>query len=312
MKQVTSLVLAGVIAAASLVSARTFEERCADIIGEDGAVAVMELASGRLIAATNPQILFTQRFPPGSLAKIMTATAAIDEGIGLPADFFCSGRQVINSDTLLCSVRDGHGKVDFDAALMESCNLYFQNLARNLSCEQLASVYHELNLCERVGVGLPGEVESTILTPSTDSAKLSFAIGQGSAVQLTPVAALSMISGFATGQLLRPRLEAGPAVVLSSFPSEKALHRIRPLLRQAVRKGTGKGAELSFVEVAGKTGTSTVLGDWVTHGWFAGFAPYENPDICIVVFLERGEGKDAAKIAGRIIAAYYGEEHACD
>jgi len=306
-------VITGVLLASTvLIGASTFAERCVDIVADDGAVAVMELSTGRLIAATDHEMLFSERFPPGSLAKILTSVAAIRHDIELPRDFECRGRKIHNEDTLLCSVRDGHGEVDFDAALISSCNLYFLNLAEELSADQLASIYTKLRLTERVGVDLPGEIESSIVTPSTDSAKLAFAIGQGSALQLTPVAMLSVISGVATGQLLRPRISEGPPVVLSTFTSLGALHRIRPLLRQVVRQSTGKEAELSFVEVAGKTGTSTVLGDWVTHGWFAGFAPYDNPEICIVVFLHRGEGRDAACIAGKVIAAYYGGKHACN
>jgi cell division protein FtsI/penicillin-binding protein 2 len=53
-----------------------------------------------------------------------------------------------------------------------------------------------------------------------------------------------------------------------------------------------------------------VLGNWVTHGWFAGFAAFHDPRIAVVVFLERGEGSDAAQIAGQVVAAYFGEGYA--
>jgi cell division protein FtsI/penicillin-binding protein 2 len=117
---------------------------------------------------------------------------------------------------------------------------------------------------------------------------------------------LALISGIATqGQLLRPRLSQGSPQVLSSFPSQKALARIRPILRDVVRSGTGKAANISTVQIAGKTGSATVLGNWVTHGWFVGFAPYEAPEIAVVVFLNRGEGKDAARIAGIVFSDYF-------
>jgi cell division protein FtsI/penicillin-binding protein 2 len=283
-----------------------FADRCSELIGDRGAIAVMDLATGQLIAATDPEVLFAKRYPPGSVAKILTGLLALDKGTDMPSDFHCNGFEAFQQDTLWCSVRTGHGKVDFFRALSQSCNLYFQNLARGLSAEELAGLWRGLGLDKKVGVDLPGEVESVIETPGSDSAKLAFAIGQGSAIQLTPVAMLALISGIATqGQLLRPRLSQGPPQVLSSFSSQKALSRIRPILRDVVCSGTGKAANISTVQVAGKTGSATVLGNWVTHGWFVGFAPYEAPEIAVVVFLKRGEGKDAARIAGIVFSDYF-------
>lgn len=283
-----------------------FSWRCAEIIGDRGAVAVMELRTGRLLSATDPELLFSERFPPGSVAKVLTAYIVLEKGIELPQSFTCYGKEVFGRDTLVCSRSDGHGRLDFDEAFEVSCNLYFQNLAKELSAEELAGLPRTLKLDRRVGVDLAGEVESIVETPCTDSAKLSFAVGQGSDIQLTPVAMLVLASGLATGrELLRPRMSPGPPVVLSSFPSQKALARIRPLLRRVVREGTGKPADITTVEVAGKTGTSTVLGSWVTQGWFIGFAPYEKPQIAMVVYLKRGEGKDAARIAGLLFSDYF-------
>lgn len=286
-----------------------FARRCAEIAGDRGAIAVMDLATGQLIAATDPVILFAKRYPPGSVAKVVTGLLALQNDLELPDEFGCYGCygfEVLDGDTLWCSVRTGHGEVDFSRALSLSCNLYFQNLAKGMQAQELAGLWRRLRLDEEVGVDLPGEVESVIETPGSDSARLAFAIGQGSAIQLTPVAMLALVSGIATqGQLLRPRLSQGPPRVLSSFPSQKALARIRPILRDVVRSGTAKAANISTVQVAGKTGSSTVLGNWVTQGWFIGFAPYEAPEIALVVFLKRGEGKDAARIAGIVFSDYF-------
>lgn len=305
MTVVTAAILLSLTVSANIPQG-AFADRCAALIADRGAVAVMDLETGNLIAATDPELLFAKRFPPGSVAKILTGMVAIEKGIDLPDEFHCSGYEIGGNDTSWCSMKYGHGEVDFNAALTRSCNLYFQNLAGDLTGEELASIYRKLKLDRRVGVDLPGEVESIVATPASDSAKLGFAIGQGPAIQLTPVAMLSLISGMGTGgQLLRPRLSQGPAEVLASFPSQRAVHRIRPLLRKVVRQGTGKEAEITTVQVAGKTGSSTVLSDWVTHGWFVGFAPYDKPRIAVVVFLRRGEGKDAARIAGLVISSYF-------
>ncbi len=293
------------------VATDDFSLRCAELAGERGAVGVMELQTGRLIVATNPELLFSERFPPGSVAKVLIAHVAVEKGIELPDEFTCPGREISGKDTLVCSRSDGHGVLDFDEAFEVSCNLYFQNLAKSLTAEELAHLPRVLKLDRRVGIDLAGEVESIIETPSTDSAKLAFAVGQGSSIQLTPVAMLCLASGLATGrELLRPHVAPGQPVVLSAFPGQKALARIRPLLRRVVREGTGKPADITTVEVAGKTGTSTVLGSWITQGWFIGFAPYERPEIAVVVYLKRGEGKDAARIAGLLFSDYFSGKYA--
>lgn len=288
-----------------------FEKRCSVIVGDRGAVAVMDLTSGQLIAATNKELLFSKRFPPGSIAKIMTGIAALEKDAVSEDSFFCTGIDVVGKDTSRCSLLDGHGWVDFDIALMQSCNFYFQNLTRRLSAKDLTSVYLDMKLDEKVGVDLPGEIESVVSEPLSDSAKLEFAIGQGSSIQLTPVALLSLISGFASsGALLKPRLSQGPAAIHSRICGTKSLARIRFLLRDVVRRGTAKPADISSVQVAGKTGTSTILGSWLTQGWFAGFAPYANPEIAVVVYLKRGEGKDAARIAGLVFSSYFSGDYA--
>ncbi|MBA7609195.1 Peptidoglycan D,D-transpeptidase MrdA [subsurface metagenome] len=295
-----------ILALAAALPEGAFAERCAELIGSRGAVAVMDLATGRLLAATDQETLFAKHYPPGSVAKFLTGLVAIEKGIELPDGFPCPG-----DETLRCSLRGGHGIVDFSRALSQSCNLYFQSLAKDLSAEDLAALPRRLKLDGRVGVDLPGEAESIVQTPSSDSAKLAFAIGQGYSIQLTPVAMLALISGIATqGELLRPRLSEGQPEVLSSFPNQKALAKIRPLLRDVVRSGTGKHADITTVQVAGKTGSSTVLGNWVTHGWFVGFASYEAPEIAVVVFLDRGEGKDAAHIAGLVFSDYFRRAYA--
>lgn len=305
------LTVSSVLAGSRSVDYAEFEKRCSEIAGDRAAIAVMDLKSGYLIAATDRNLLFSKRFPPGSVAKVLTGFVALDNGIVQGDSFFCSGLEVRGNDTLRCSMRDGHGLVDFDLALVESCNLYFQNLSRSLTAEELASLPRNLRLNTKVGVDLPGETESIIQTPPTDSALLEFAIGQGASIQLTPVAMLSLISGIATnGNLIKPRLSQGSPVVLSTFPDQKALARVRMLLRDVVRRGTGKPADITSVTVAGKTGTSTVLGSWVTQGWFVGFAPYADPRIALVVFLKRGEGKDAAQLAGLVFSSYFGGGYA--
>jgi hypothetical protein len=139
-----------------------FADRCAEIIGDRGAIAVMDLKTGRLIAATDPEVLFASRYPPGSVAKIMTGLLALQENLELPNEFVCKGLEIVEGDTQRCSVRTGHGEVDFSRALSQSCNLYFQNLANELDAKELIELWRRLRLDEKVGVDLPGEVESVI------------------------------------------------------------------------------------------------------------------------------------------------------
>lgn len=284
---------------------------CQTTAGSRTAVGLMDVATGDLIACANDTILYRMRFPPGSVFKLVTALAALGSGAVAPAEsIFCSGSTTLHGRKWECSLKPGHGWIDLERALVCSCNNYFERLADRLDGIALARQARAFKFDERVGVDLPGEVPGIVTTPVTDSARIDFAIGQGGSLQLTPVALLSFAAGIANhGRLVRPKLDRTlPPRILALIPDNRGLALVREAMRRCVRSGIGTAtaAALPGIDVAGKTGTPVFVDGWETHGWFIGFAPYERPEVAIVVLVLEGQGKtDAAPVAGKVLAKYF-------
>jgi cell division protein FtsI/penicillin-binding protein 2 len=286
-----------------------FQRYCQEAANNETAIGVMDLKTGDLIAAANDTLLFRKRFPPGSVFKIVTALAALEAGVTTPVEsLFCSGKLTLHNRKLDCSLRPGHGWVDVNRAIVYSCNNFFEEMGDRLDGELLLHQARGLKFDRRVGIDLPGEVEGIVGPLLTDSAKIDFAIGQGASIQVTPVALLALVSGIANhGRLLRPKLDKSlPTQTLAAIPDNRALTLVREAMRQCVKIGTATAASIPGLEIGGKTGTPVFINGWQTHGWFVGFAPFEHPEIAIVVLVLEGQGRtDAAPVAKKIIEKYF-------
>ncbi|MFN8557774.1 MAG: penicillin-binding protein 2 [Dehalococcoidia bacterium] len=213
-------------------------------------------------------------------------------------------------------------------------------LRAGLGNERLARYARLFGFGEPTGIDLPGEAGGLIgdavwLKRVTSGAQNWFladtyyqGIGQGY-VEATPLQVVRMTAAVANGgRLLRPRVmrevrDADGAVVVPAhievqrqLPiADEHFTTMREAMRQAVFDGTATAAGVKGVSVAGKTGTAefgtrigagSVYGRYKEHGWFTGFAPYENPEIAVVVFHEQGGGAlTAAPTTGRIFQAYF-------
>ena len=237
----------------------------------------------------------------------------------------------------------GHGRLNIVEGIAHSCDIFFYQLAggfedfEGLGLERLAHYARLFGLGERTGIGLPGE--SVGLVPSKQWKWLNYhenwatgdtynvAIGQGF-ILVTPLQMLNATVAIANGgTLYRPQIvyqltDADGHVVKSFAPevirevpvSEENLAIVREGMRAAVEWGTARGADLEGVTVAGKTGTAEYPGpldeegNLPTHAWFTAFAPVEDPEIALVVFVAGGgEGtRTAVPIAAEILRYYFG------
>lgn len=154
----------------------------------------------------------------------------------------------------------------------------------------------------------PGRVR----VPGEAGAKARAALGEGS-VLVTPAQLLLAYSAIATrGAVFRlwntsSGKKSTPLLLRQVKLRSEVFDVLGEGLEECVRSGSGQGAAVEGVRVAGKTGTATVLSQLgVTHAWFVGYAPANEPEIALVVFLERGTGaRDAAPLAGRILRHYF-------
>jgi penicillin-binding protein 2 len=240
-----------------------------------------------------------------------------------------------------CWLKTGHHSISMVEAIAQSCDIYFGVLAggygefEGIGQAALAQYALYFGLGEPTGVDLPGE--SAGLVPEETWKRLTYgetwvtgdtynaAIGQGF-ILTTPLQILNATATVANGgELYRPQVvreirDADGNVVRAFTPhlirsvpvSDENLAMVREGMRAAVTHGTAMSANLGGVAVAGKTGTAEFPGqrDWEgnlpTHAWFTAFAPYDDPEIALVVFVEGGgEGSLVSVPMAAEILAYY-------
>jgi penicillin-binding protein 2 len=281
--------------------------------------------------------------PPGSVFKIVTAVAALEEKIVDPNEkFFCPGHFKLGRRKFNCWKRGGHGWLQMKDAIIESCDTYFYNISLRVGIDNIIKYSKLLGFGEKTEVELEGEKSGLVPSPKWKKTKygsawqkgetLNMSIGQGFLLA-TPLQIAVFFCGIANkGLIPKPRivLEVTCEDFQTSFPpSIRKAYHLSPetffLIKEALtgvvnsQKGTGRLAKTDSFVVAGKTGTSQVAsiknikGDiedipWKlkAHAWFACFAPVEKPEIVVSVLLEHGGsgGKEAAPIAGEIIKAF--------
>jgi penicillin-binding protein 2 len=236
------------------------------------------------------------------------------------------------------------GALDFYGGVAMSSDVYFYYLAGGVPKEgfiglgedKVAEYARAFGLGSPTGIDIPGEAEGlvpdaewkqeTIGDPWALGDTYNYGIGQGY-VAATPIQMLNVAAAVANGgKLLTPRLvshfqdsagnplNAVETTVRGELPISQAnLQVMRDAMRQSVTTGVARNAAAASVAVAGKTGTAEFGerrpdGSYDTHGWFIGFAPYDDPQIAVLVFVQNGTGgNDASPAAARIVDAYFAE-----
>jgi penicillin-binding protein 2 len=280
------------------------------------------------------------QYAPGSVFKVVVAAAGLQEGSLTPMDrLYCNGEFHLGNWTFKDWKEGGHGHVDTRTALIHSCNIFFYQAGLKVGPAAIARYAEAFGLGAPSGIDLGGEKAG--LVPFLDGRRridgrkwqagdtVNMSIGQGQ-VLVTPMQVARMMSAVANGGVLwRPRLVQRVERVdgsLAYSSSSKMTGRVdlSPIvwafLRQALsgvvnEGGTGGAARIPGVEVAGKTGTAQSVNKSDSakgqdHAWFASFAPAQDPEVVVVVLVERGGkgGQVAAPIARQIYQAIFLEK----
>jgi cell division protein FtsI/penicillin-binding protein 2 len=282
------------------------------VVNQRGAAIVIDPATGEIRAAWNLRAAVEDAYPPGSTAKIVEATAALEEDLFAPGDrIVCQGVPPILGSVYRCVHPPSPEGFTLASALANSCNYFFTAVSLRLSSDTLLHWYSVFGFGSAATLdGEPTGSGRLRLGPGARSKALA-ALGEkdlmATPAQLLEAYCLIANQGTAWGLWTdrgQPR-------------SLKPLRRIN--LRSAtygtlvqgfvdcVQFGNCQAAAVPGLEVAGKTGTATALdGSGATHAWFVGFAPAEQPEIALVVFLERGTGaQNAAPLAGKLFRRYF-------
>ena len=284
--------------------------------------------------------------PCGSTFKIITSAAALATGAESVYTYeYCPGEMMIGKSVKHC---DGvHGSVNLPAALERSCDVYYYHAGLKVGPTHLAEWAERFGLGHKSGIDLPdsGEAKGTVPSPewkrimapkfhNPDTSwypgeTANMAIGQGE-VQATPIQICQVAEAIANGgkvyepHVLLKATDAGTGEllyrakpkVLRTLPlSPEQLALIAQGMRQVVigAGGTSHAANLEGIAVAGKSGSAerkTGKEHNPLDAWFTCYAPFDNPQIAVCVYLESGGqnlhgGVDAAPIARAMIAAYF-------
>lgn len=271
------------------------------------------------------------RYPPGSVFKLITAMSALENKKITPNTIFnCPGYFYLGNKAFHCDKRDGHGNLNLISGIAYSCNVYFYHTALLTGLENLDNLAAEFGIGQPTGVDLLNEQRGYL--PKIDliekakkegwylSETIQEGIGQGTLL-VTPIQMVNVVGTIANGgTLYRPyivkQIEDGsgkiirqmnPIVVNKIDVSDDTFNVVRKGMWSVVNAGgTGTMAKLPDIEVAGKTGTAEKQGE-KDLAWFCGYAPYDKPEIVVLAMVEEGGfgGVAAAPLAGEMISTYF-------
>jgi len=256
-------------------------------------------------------------FPPASVFKVVVATAALEtKKINSSTTYVCQGSIFIGKRKFSCWAI--HGPQDLKQAIVHSCDVFFYRAGILTGAQAIHDYALKLGLGKTTGFELPYEAQGFIPSPiwrkmnkfqswfDGDTANLS--IGQGDCL-VTPLQMARLMCIFANkGSLVTPyivtsiggRDVSGPQKKVTALSLKKStIDSIRAGLKGVVTSPDGTASHLQElpVEIAGKTGTAQAPPK-KSHGWFAGFFPYDEPKYVICVFLEHGGSGYAATVVG--------------
>lgn len=266
-------------------------------------------------------------YEPGSIFKVVTASAAIEENI-LEMDtanvFNCSGYFTVSGWKIRCwRYPRTHGSQSLREAIMNSCNPAFMQAGLKIGIDKYVEYMKAYNLYDKTGIDLPGETNGIIHDPDTmtelDLATTSF----GQTISITTMQEAVIYSAIANGgKIMKPYIvkeirDANGNLIKETTPtvkkqviSEQTASDVLSALYDTVEKGTGKGAKISGYTVAGKTGTGEEgrgTSMWYMAS-FAGVAPVNDPEVVVIFSLydPRGTqghqgGTVCAPVVGNII-----------
>ena len=286
-------------------------------------------------------------YSPGSTYKMVTATAGLESGAITTKTRINDTGVYPKFGNPVCwywsTYRRGHGYLNVTQAIQKSCNYFFYETGYRTGIENIVKYAKYYGLGSKTGIELLGESTGTIARPEiveergevwTPGYTLSAAIGQGDN-GFTPIQMAKYISTLANGgdsvdvtlikSIIRPDGTEVSKEELESYVNERLRYTpekpenldLKEENIDAILKGmkgvteSGGTAYSTFanfdIEVAGKTGSAETGDDSVVHGWFVGFAPFDDPEIAVVVLIENaGSGGFTAETARDIMAEYFG------
>ncbi len=245
-------------------------------------------------------------YEPGSTFKIITASAALEQGVvTLNDNFFCPGYKIVEDRRIRCHKAGGHGAENFEQGLMNSCNPVFMELGLRLGADNFYHYFRQFGLLSKTNIDLPGEA-ATIMHSLDNIGQVELAtMSFGQSFQITPVELATTVSSIINGGRrvtphfgVKVQTPDGEDIEILQYDqvdgivSEETSKTMRMLLEKVVSEGSGKNAKIEGYAIGGKTATSQTL-PRSAHKYissFLGFAPAEEPTVLCLVIINDPQG----------------------
>lgn len=245
-------------------------------------------------------------YEPGSIFKIVTAAAALEEQlVSVDEAFFCPGYIMVEDRRIRCHKTTGHGAQTFETGIWNSCNPVFISVGTRIGAERFYSYFQKFGLMEKTGIDLSGEA-GTIMHKKEKIGPVELAtISFGQSFQISPIRMAATVAsiingGYAVTPHFGVCVTDADGQKVWEFPTEKkericssqTSETMQKLLLGVVSEGGGEKAYIEGYEIGGKTATSQLLprSERKYISSFLGFAPADDPQILVMVIIRKPHG----------------------
>ena len=246
-------------------------------------------------------------YEPGSIFKVFTASAALEEGVVKEEDtFYCPGYKLVEDRRIRCARTTGHGSETFVQGVQNSCNPVFIEVGMRLGTENFYKYFEKFGLMGKTGVDLPGEA-ATIMHKKENVGQVELAtMSFGQSFQVTPMQMATTVCSLVNdGKRIIPHFgiavydaESGEKEETISYGKRKRIlsketsEKMRKILETVVSEGGGKKAQIEGYRIGGKTATSQTLPRSANRyiGSFIGFAPADDPQVAAMAIIYNPQG----------------------
>ena len=245
-------------------------------------------------------------YEPGSIFKVITGAAALEEGVVSVNDTFsCPGYYVVEDRKIRCAKVTGHGSETFVQGTMNSCNPVFIQVGQRLGVDNFYRYFKQFQLLHKTGIDLPGEAGTIMHKPENMGEVELATVSFGQSFQVTPLRLLTTVSAIINGgTMVTPHLGVevrsadGETVKKLDYEqgerilSEETSKTMQEILEKVVSEGGGQKAYIEGYSIGGKTATSEKLprGNGKYISAFMGFAPADDPQVIGIMTIDEPEG----------------------
>ena len=257
------------------------------------------------------------QYEPGSIFKLITAAAAIEENTAQPdSQYVCNGAMVMGNSRLTCTSRT-RGKKTLAKGIEESCNMTMIQVGQDLGAEKFLKYIKAFGFGKKTGIELYGESIGIVPRSYKDISKVNLAtMSYGHSIAVSPIQLINAVSAISNGgflnkpTLIKEIVDANGNVIERKRPelrrrviSEETSDKMKMMMRRVVEKGIGQRAQVPGYIVGGKSGTANIATPTgyleAYNSSFVGVAPLNDPRLTVLVVINNPKGG----ILGSVVAA---------